>query len=233
MRKYEVIIFERDGQQKRYEVSEAELNNFHKATGILDLPEQQKQTDGTGKRYFKLRDLAWHILLDSGVDILPVDLGAIAANKGWALLSYQQHAAALAMIDKAELRKQREGFSCEVAGRAIVCYGEVENKGRMRWTIAHEFGHLALRHSAAVVENYEQEANMFARRLLAPMGVLRACEVQDQREIAELCAISAQAAEYAYNRYIELMGRGKFYTSELEIKLRDQFKEFITNYLNK
>lgn len=228
MRKeYKITVFERDGQQRIYNITETELDSFNKLTGILDLQEQKPGAGFIKKRYFNLRDLAWEILIASGVSSLPISLEQIAAANGWALLSYERYAEAIAILDMTGIRKQREGFSCEAAGRAFVCYAEVVNKGRQRWTIAHEFGHLAMRHSASPIENYEQEANMFAARLLMPMCVLKECNATTADQIAALCGTSIEASSHRADRLQMLMQRGKFYTSDYEIKLIKQFEDFI------
>lgn len=227
---YEVKIFQRDGGIQTCSIAAEELSSFNNLTGVLDKPEQQA-AEFTKQRYFNLRDLAWHILIKSGVNSLPVDLEAIAAALGYTLLSYTKHAEAVAIIDKLGLRYQRQGFSLDLLGRGIVCYAEIENVGRERFTIAHEIGHLAMHHAAAPAVEYEKEANMLSRRLLCPMGLLKACKVTSAAEVSALCGVSMQAAENSYKRYAMLLDRGKFFVSPLERQLVAQFKEFIGKYL--
>lgn len=229
-KEYNVTIFERDGRKHSAVITEAELTNFNALTGVLTKPEQPAVRSFTQQRYFNLRDLSWQVLLKSGVDSLPLDLEAIATALGYTLLSYRKHAESIAIIDKQELRKQRQGFSLELLGRGIICYEEIPNTGRQRFTVAHEVGHLTLHHAVVAVEEYEKEANMFARRLLCPMGILLACRVSSVNELAALCGVSGQAAEFAYNRLQMLKERGKFYTSPLERQLVTNFQDFIDEY---
>lgn len=110
-------------------------------------------------------------------------------------------------------------------------------RGRSRFTIAHELGHILLGHvgkyelvkrEPAPSDNpMEQEANVFASRLLAPACVLWGCKVQSAEDIARLCDISLTAAEYRWTRMQQLYRRDKFWISPLEREVYAGFKKFI------
>lgn len=56
---------------------------------------------------------------------------------------------------------------------SIIFYNDkIENKGRIRWTIAHEIGHIVLGHNKQCEIN-EVEANTFASQLLLPQCILK------------------------------------------------------------
>lgn len=229
MREYKITLYTKSGTQSS-SVSHDELQNLNNLTGILST--QHGSDLITKQRYFDLRNFAWKILIDSGINSLPVDLNLVACTIGCAMWSYVKDAEAVAIIDREGMRFEDEGFSVELEqGQGIICYAETNNPSRQRFTIAHELAHVALRQNEGIVRDFEKEANMLARRLLVPMGILDACRVSSAEEISELCGVSHQAADYSFNRYQMLIKRGKFNTSPLERKLIAQFKSFIDNYL--
>ncbi|KYG89158.1 hypothetical protein A0U40_12505 [[Bacillus] sp. KCTC 13219] len=89
----------------------------------------------------------------------------------------------------------------------------IDNEGRKRWTIAHELGHYALQHNKKYGFNimqrknipdeqyriFEQEANCFARTLLAPPHVIFHINNPNPMIIQEICNISLEAAVYTHN----------------------------------
>ncbi len=111
------------------------------------------------------------------------------------------------------------------------------NTQRMRFTVAHELGHIMLGH-VGVYElvnrepslsdsQIEREANIFASRLLAPACVLWGCGVKSAEDIVKLCDISYQAALFRMERMNILYERNKFLLSPLERKVFENFKPFI------
>lgn len=73
----------------------------------------------------------------------------------------------------------------------------------------------------------ETQANQFAARILAPACVLHALKVRNAEEIARLCGISRQAAEFRLARLRVLEQRGKYFTSPLERQVYEQFIPFL------
>lgn len=109
-----------------------------------------------------------------------------------------------------------------------IFYDDTVSPERQRFTVAHELGHIIMRHSGA--EDNEAEANVFASRLLMPACVLYACEVKTADEIMSLCAVSRQAAEIRLTRLEELRRRDKFYTHPLERAVARRFRGFVRAY---
>ena len=125
------------------------------------------------------------------------------------------------------------------AGNWQIVYRDEEVRGRTRFTVAHELGHILLGHELAPDksghfrtasdrrEPAETQADEFAARLLAPACVLWGLEAYEPEEIARICDISAEAAGYRAKRMKELRGRGKFLTSPLERQVFEAFKPWI------
>ena len=181
------------------------------------------------KLYQKTRDLAWEILLHERVCALPVDVVALCRSLGIRVGVY------------AEPRpKVGDGFSTMIDGVPYICIEKGKPARRMRFTVAHEIGHILLGHvgrfelvnrEPSPRDNpLEQAANSFAARLLAPACVLWGCRVSSAAEIAALCDISDAAACYRWERMQILLKRGKFCTSPIERRVYHQFLDFVLNY---
>ena len=124
----------------------------------------------------------------------------------------------------------------------MILFDQSKPSGRIRFTVAHELGHLVLGHVApgqvTVINRdptktdspLETAANQFAARLLAPACVLWGLGTYAAEEISELCHISVQAAKYRAKRMEILYKRNKFLTSPLERDVYEQFKPFIEEY---
>ena len=137
------------------------------------------------------------------------------------------------------LTVQTDGLTFYAGTEPVILYSEVCSPERIRFTIAHELGHIVLRHVAPgsiTTKNREpspgdsqQEtaANQFAARLLAPACVLWGLELHTADEIAAACRISKKAAQFRAERMKILYARNKFLSSPLEHKLYQRFVPFM------
>lgn len=133
-----------------------------------------------------------------------------------------------------------DGKSLMVDGQPLILVSRNKPIPRQRFTAAHELGHILLGHvdTEKLVNRepspgdspLEQEANVFASRLLAPACVLWGCGVQSERDIVKLCDISYQAAKFRWQRMQVLIDRNKFLVSSLERKVYESFLEYIESH---
>lgn len=174
--------------------------------------------------YQKSRDLSWRVLIGEGVTELPVMVVELCRSMG-------------IRVQLFEPKDGNDGFSVIVDGEARIFVSSRCSKERQRFTAAHELGHILLGHvgkyklvnrEPSPGDNpIEQEANVFASRLLAPACVLWALDARTPEEIGKLCRISHQAAKYRAERMAILYERGKFLSSPLEREVYAQFLPFI------
>lgn len=179
------------------------------------------------EKYMYARNLAWNVLLDGNVQILPVKVSALCRTLGISMKLYGG-------------REDSDGECSMLGGQPTIFVSRNKPVPRQRFTAAHELGHILLGHvgkgklvnrEPAPTDNpIEREANVFASRLLAPACVLWGCGVESAEDIMKLCDISRQAAGFRWQRLQELRGRGRFLTSPLERRVYEQFGEFIKEY---
>ena len=175
-------------------------------------------------KYKVSRDLAWQILLNEGVKELPVKIGPLCKQMGIPVRYYSP-------------ADDNDGMSTIVNGRATILVSDRCIQTRQRFTAAHELGHILLGHVGQYQlvnrepsrgdNPIEQEANVFASRLLAPACVLWALNARTPEQIADLCQISYQAAAFRAERMALLYERERFLSSPLEQQVYLQFSDFI------
>lgn len=167
------------------------------------------------QQYFKIRNLAWEILVKQKVDTLPINIIQICNDMKISVI-------------KANINL--DGYSTVRNDENIIYYKQINNIGRIRFTIAHELGHILLNNYNLTLREREKEANMFAARLLTPLGVLQELNVKSAEEISRVCNVSLSMAKIRYARLEMLRQRNKFQTSKLEQSVVHNFQNYITNY---
>ncbi len=178
--------------------------------------------------YRRARDAAWKVLIEEEVCTLPVPIVQICNKRGIDVKIYDGDG--------------EDGSVQFIAGKPVILISKrIRNRARRRFTVAHELGHIVLKHNEkyALVKaeskhpdsDIERTANEFAVRLLAPACVLWGCNARTPEQIKELCNISMTAAKYRAERMEELCSRGKFLTSEKEKQVYEQFLPFIDEHM--
>lgn len=152
----------------------------------------------------------------------------MAKNNNWLILSYKQFCNLYGFNENDFIKKYPDGFTAEIKDNNtyIICYNQINNKQRNRFTICHEIGHIIL-HSVYKNERLEKEANMFASRILMPMLLIKELNITTAEELSIICDVSIEAATFRLKRFNEIKGRERFYTNPREKQLYNQLKEFI------
>lgn len=183
---------------------------------------------------------AQQFILTDGIRWLPVDPFDIALRHRWRLLRLDDVARQL-NAKPSEVINGEDGETWRHNGRYRIVYNDrIRSLHRIRWTIAHEIGHIVLGHLADFDQTMvsrgglttpeygalEREADIFATELLAPMAVLKEVGAREWPDIAEVCLLSRKAAE---NRQKDLERRAsdRLYC-EADTALCGQFRRFLT-----
>lgn len=135
---------------------------------------------------------------NSRVFSFPLDCQKLITDQGYRVYTYQQLA-----WKSSELREMcntysedsfRDGYS------KIVAYNDALPERRIRFSLAHELGHIVLQHQKPT-HAAEQEANFFASNLLAPRMAIHYAECKNESDVAKVFKISQEAARYAFDDY--------------------------------
>lgn len=189
-------------------------------------------------KYLQARNGAWAVLIQSGIDRLPVDLSKIADRYEISIVCFSKVGhVPVAMLDD-------DGFSTITNGRPTVYLNDlISYRPRRRFTTAHEIGHVIMAHPLDQIlhrnseqdegqSTIEMQANIFARDLLMPGCVLAALDVHTPEEIMQLCDVSYTSACIRAERLETLYQRGQFGAHPLERHVLDRFRDYIRDYRN-
>ena len=170
-------------------------------------------------KYRHTRNATWKCLIDYNILSLPVKILKITNKSKIKVIKNT-------LANK--LPNSQRGQSYITNNEVIIIYDDTLPKTVIRYTVAHELGHIFLGHDLLhPTISMENEANSFALRLLAPACVLWGLDLHEPRQIATICDISLQTAEIRAERMKILYKRNKFLTSSLEKQVYENFKEFI------
>ena len=179
--------------------------------------------------YRKLQDSSWRCLADFKIDALPIDVLKIA------------RAAGIKVIKNSTvnvLEPNVFGRSYYNGKKWFIVYDDTRTLEQKRFTVAHELGHIFLGHELIygkypqTVEfmkkpKSEQQADMFAIRLLCPACVLWGLDLHSADDIARYCLVDPDTAMLRAKRMKELYGRDKFLMIPLEKTVYENFKPYI------
>ena len=179
--------------------------------------------------YQDIRNSSWQCLIDCGIDNLPIDILKITRHHGI-------HVIKNSCVNV--LNKNEKGRSYFSGTDWHVVYDDSCPTQISRFTVAHELGHIFLKHELKLLEYghmrsinpkplSEEQADKFAVRLLCPACVLWGLDLHTAEEIARHCRVDMSIAEKRARRMKTLYGRGKFLTSPLEHELYQQFLPYI------
>ena len=181
--------------------------------------------------YRNIRDGAWQCLIDFHVDRLPVNVCDIAWSAG-------VHVVKNSRFNK--LRPGEHARSYFDGETWIIVYNDAEDPTVSRFAIAHELGHYFLGHAAACAKyahtrepgkksKSEQQADMFALRLLCPACVIKDMNVTSAEDLSRICRIPLPQAKIRYNRLKELETRNKYLTSPAERAVYENFESYLAS----
>lgn len=175
--------------------------------------------------YKGARDGSWRFLLDYKVTRLPVDLNAIAK------------------VMELKIRKDTSSMLLPSERGATITDGtktyillKPSSVEVMRYTTAHELGHIFLGHPMIngrygrtfIKDTFlEYQAERFAIDILAPACVLWGLNLHTPEEISKVCNISLLSATKRAIRMEELYMRNMFLSHPLEREVFKQFEKFI------
>ena len=189
--------------------------------------------------------MAWQVLIEQNILHFPVNVSALCISYNCILLSYDRAHDILVRYGLLDNCKNNDGFALRMRGRIFIFYNNKCSPGRIRFTVAHELGHVLLGHlniyrNSPTIRNrepspydnpFEQQANVFASRLLAPACIIDKLNMHRPEQLMTFFGISHQSAEYRLLRMEIVQNRKKFgvnfRTHFLEKQVVNQLRPFV------
>ena len=158
---------------------------------------------------------AYELLVELDICSFPVDPKYIISQfSNWQLAGYLELQIKTGHEDPLNIRREQaeaKTIKIRADNDYLIVYDEqVQNSSRIRWTLAHEIGHIVLGHldhfeatalnrrglSKKAYGVLEVEAHWFAAELLSPKPILKLFQFEDCPDLVSLmCDISKEAAE--------------------------------------
>ena len=200
-------------------------------------------------RYDYARRRAYQLLCELEEHELPIDPWKIYRHfeDSWKLFSWSELHENTGAPDPFDLRAEQADAKTESprgSGIFLTVYDDQkESEGRIRWTLAHEIGHICLGHFLIIAgmdalcrgtltetqyQVLEREADCFAVNLLAPMTIMR--RLNSSHSAKELCLLSKEASDnFDMERERVLSGRRIIYPTREEDVLYRNFYNYVAS----
>lgn len=194
-------------------------------------------------RYMQIRDIVNNIYIKNNINCFPIRIKKIINSfNNIKMIKYsfliKNNNLTLEEI-KSILGSEDGCTSCDASiDRYIIYYNDIEmGKSRIKWTLAHELGHVLLKHhfnSDGSVNKFlpeneyiykEYEANLFASWILAHPIILNNLDIIDASNLTTFCNLSNTAANIRYSRFCKYE-KGLFLI-ESDYKILSYFKDYI------
>lgn len=170
-------------------------------------------------RYDYARTKAIDILIDYGTNSLPISVKKISNNLPFKILfdtySHLMRNKGLSYAEVCSAYKSEEGAAILRDGEYCIIYNDIDRSSqRIRFTLAHELGHIILGHlefdaclcrlSDHEYDVLEKEANQFASQLLSPepliYDILKKSHRINTSQVRSIFDISYQSADCVLKR---------------------------------
>lgn len=179
----------------------------------------------------EIKSIVYSTLLYSNQLSMPVKIGTIIRSyKNIKLITYSSQIKKRGITYKELIISAETHDSYVVYSRSknkyCIYYNDIDinivSSNRVRWNLAHELGHVLLKHHELCSkekllrndifldniddDNYkiaELEANYFAQLLLVPHVVLLGFKIKSPKNIKNICKVSDKAANRRYHEFVE------------------------------
>lgn len=142
----------------------------------------------------KIKLITLEVYEKFNIQSFPIDCEAILEAYGMKVKTYSS---------QKPKKKERCLFYSEDAYtlKGIVYYNDTKPIGRIRFSLAHEIGHIALQHEEPRTEEQEKESDCFASYFLAPRMAIHYSGCKNYVDVSKQFNISHEAAQIAFDDY--------------------------------
>ncbi len=163
--------------------------------------------------YCKATNAAYKTLIDHNMFDFPTNFFQIIKNmNNISLHTYSELAkrCGYSMDQLFSVVSSNYGFTAKgaISGKCIIYYNEKNYYPVIRFTLAHELGHIVLGHKDDG-ENENKEANCFARNFLCPVPAIKIFDISTTDEYQDIFNVSKLMAKNS----ISMIGSDWYYIS--------------------
>lgn len=147
-----------------------------------------------------------HSFISDNPDFLYTDITLFCKSKDWNIVPYKE-------VNKELMQISKDGYTFYENNVFSIFYNEDRPKGRQRFTISHEIGHIILYHhlyvpSKILTSNknkgiWECQADTFAQNILFPIEWAENLKGQNINGIAKYLGVSKEMVNVRYNNLAE------------------------------
>lgn len=189
---------------------------------MTDYPDYNRATNAAYELLYKYQGRLPVVDVFSLIDLLPRDIKVIVRT-------YTQMAEKMNCSFKEFYRdyaSSEHGFTMKKGNKHYICFNEHKDEKTVRFTIAHEIGHIILGHTEDDTVA-RREADCFARNLLCPIQIADGFNVTTQKEYIDCFNISEPMAEATVN----WRGSDRYYiTKENYNRFNDVVYSYFSGY---
>ena len=150
----------------------------------------------------------------------PFDCRQALQEYGYRVFTYQELGQRNPELYELCISCSEEAYSDAVA--RIVAYNNTRPWSRIRFSLAHELGHIVLEHMMETAAN-ETAANTFASHVLAPRIAIHHAKCANHAEVARIFELSLEAADYAFQDYRRWRRMASYRISPVHQDIYDHF----------
>lgn len=150
----------------------------------------------------------------------PFDCQHALRDYGYRVFTYQELGQKNPELYELCISYSDEAYRDAVA--RIVAYNNTKPWSRIRFSLAHELGHIVLEHTQETAAN-ETAANAFASHVLAPRIAIHYAKCANHAEVAHVFELSLEAADYAFQDYRRWRRMASYRISAIDQDMYDHF----------
>lgn len=100
----------------------------------------------TIKKYQEARDAVWALIIDLKINALPVKISDVLKALGIKMYPYSKSMEKIKKAGLKSIAEKSDGFTIYSGGKYTVFYDDTKPNKRIRFTLAHELGHVICKH---------------------------------------------------------------------------------------
>ena len=151
--------------------------------------------------YEKIEDDVAYLFLELDIREYPVYPLQIAVALGYKIIPFNQMREE-ARTKMLEMDLEAISYYDRSLGTFVICYNSDCTLERLRFTIAHEIGHIRMGHKLES-DLARRVADYYAAYLLAPTPWIGYAKCEDYIDVANKFSLSVQCAQRCFERYLK------------------------------